>query len=268
MLTACGDDESEPTYNTVGGLGGASGGSGAGPDSFGGAATSAGTFSASTAGTFSTAGAAGSAAGSSGAGGNGSSGGSAGGGGSGGSPGPVYTIQGCEDAATGGAGGATDGAGGVGGGADGAGGATDGSGGSGGNDGGAGGADGSPSLPGFFASFSLYDCVTDKPVQTCVDKVDDFVVNVTGDAPLTVLANIAPGVGPASVIFTYDGVPQPAHNLFPYALGEDDNGDYQKPTPPLTPGVHDISIAAYDKPDGLGKVIGRASIVLTVADGT
>jgi hypothetical protein len=91
---------------------------------------------------------------------------------------------------------------------------------------------------------------------------------VTGDAPLTLLANVAPGVGPASVIFTYDGVPQLAHNLFPYALGEDDNGDYHEPSPPLTPGAHSISIAAYDKPDGLGKVIGRASIVLTVADGT
>jgi len=109
--------------------------------------------------------------------------------------------------------------------------------------------------------------VTDKAVQTCVDKIRPFNVTVTGDAPLTVLANIAPGVGPSSVVWTYDGVAQMAHNIFPYALGPDDNGDFQEPTPPLTPGEHLLTITAFDQADGMGNVLGRSSLVLTVVDG-
>jgi hypothetical protein len=177
--------------------------------------------------------------------------------------GRVYTIQGCDDAAAGGAA-ATGGAGGDGG----AGGAA-GNGGAAGadSDSGAGGDSSTPAVLGTFASFSIYDFETDKPVQTCLNKIDAFNVTVTGDAPLTVVANIAPGITPGSVIFTYDGVLQSSQDIFPYGLGFDTNGDYQEPTPKLSAGTHTLAISAYSMPGGMGSVLGRASIALTVIEG-
>jgi hypothetical protein len=262
-LLSCGDSKGEPTISVSGGGNGGAGTSGGVPGTSGSFAAGGASGSRSEGGTFSSGAATGQAAA--------GSGGNTGGGGStvvataggGGSPSVrPYTISGCVNATAGGAGGADSGAGGDG--PDNAGGTAVAAAGAGG-DGEAGG-ESSVAPSGVFASFTLYDCMTDKPVQTCVDKTIDFNVTVTGAAPLTVVANVAPGAGPGSVIFTYDGVPQLAHNLYPYALGDDDNGDFYEPNPQLAPGAHTISIAAYELEDGLGKVLGRASVVLTVID--
>jgi hypothetical protein len=122
-------------------------------------------------------------------------------------------------------------------------------------------------IPAISASFTIYDFVTDRPVQTCVDRVDDFTITITGDAPLTVAANLPPGLMPGSVLWTYDGTEIMAHNLFPYTLGPDDNGDYGEPTPPLTVGEHVLSITVYAEPDAMGAALGQATIVITVVEG-
>ena len=106
--------------------------------------------------------------------------------------------------------------------------------------------------------------MTDKPVQSCVDETADFNITVSGDAPLTVIANFAPGAGPGSVVFTYDGVDQPIQDLYPYALAPDNNGDFTGPTPALAPGKHTLAIAAYDQAGALGKLLGQTSVVMTV----
>jgi hypothetical protein len=171
----------------------------------------------------------------------------------------VYTIQGCTDSTgEGGAGGA----GGSGTGGDAAGG-SDGI-----NEAASGGDSSMTGTVGTFASFSVYDFETDKPVQTCLNKISAFEITVTGDAPLTVVANIAPGITPGSVIFTYDGVPQPSQDIFPYALGFDTNGDYQEPTPKLATGSHTLAVAAYSLPGGMGGIVGQAAVALTVIDGS
>jgi len=106
--------------------------------------------------------------------------------------------------------------------------------------------------------------VTDKPVPTCLDEISNFNITVTGEAPLTVVANFGPGKAPGSVLFTYDGQVQLAQNKFPYALAPDESGDFSGPAVPLGAGPHAISIAAYDQLDGTGNLLGQASVVLTV----
>ena len=130
-----------------------------------------------------------------------------------------------------------------------------------------GGADAGPIIPVIAASFTIYDFVTDRPVQTCVDRIEDFDITITGDAPLTVAANLAPGLMPGSVVWTYDGTTLMPHNAFPYTLGPDDNGDFQEPIPPLTAGEHVLSITVYAEPGAMGDVLGQASIVITVIEG-
>lgn len=276
VLTSCGGEDKAQFSPTGGGNAGTSvGGAGVNGGSPGSAGTDGVGGGGSGNGGSATAGAGGADGG--GAGGGGKAGGGTGGasgasgnGGTGGNP-PVrvYTIEGCDDAGVGGAGGAS-GAGGAGdGGAGGAGGASEagGAGGAGGEGvGGEGGAAGPGPSPNFSATFSVFDFVTDDAIPTCADKASDFSITITGDAPLTVVTDIA-GVTPASVIWTYDGVAQGVHNLAPYSLGPDDAGDYEEPDPPLAPGVHTLTITAYDAMDGMGNVLGTATITLTVVDG-
>lgn len=269
LLSSCSDNGSAPNVASL--PGGGTTQAGAGHDTLGGAGN---TSSAGTGGAFGTSGSGLGVSGTFATGGSAGQGGTTGGGGSGGSGGSatsnagtggtapvgrVYAIQGCSDSpAEGGAGGA--------GGAGGGGAAGEPS------EGGSGGdandsATAQRAKPvGTFASFSVYDFETDKPVQTCLNKIAAFEISVTGDAPLTVVANIAPGITPGSVIFTYDDVPQASQDIFPYALGFDTNGDYQEPTPKLAPGRHALAISAYSSPGGMGDIIGQASVVLTVID--
>ena len=116
-------------------------------------------------------------------------------------------------------------------------------------------------------AFSVYDWVTDKPVQTCLDEIAEFQITITGEAPLTVVANFAPGLAPGSVVFTYDGIDQPIQDIFPYALAPDDNGDFSGPKPPLAPGKHTLSVAAYQQAGAIGSLLGKASVALTVING-
>ena len=283
-LAGCGDGASATPSHSTSSTGGAAGANTTGGIS--GSTASAEAGSGTTAGDVGSGGAtAGSGQGGSGGttvgSGQGASGGSVAGntsgGSAGGAPVVVYSIVGCTiggSAAAAGAGGAeAGGAAGAGGasgpaGAGGAGGAGGGAGGVGGAGGGAaGGSAGGAGIGGtnpIFASFSVYDWVTDKPVPTCLDEVSNFNITVTGDAPLTVVANFGPGNAPGSVLFTYDGQIQLAQNKFPYALAPDENGDFSGPAMPLAPGPHTIGIAAYDQLDGTGNLLGQASVVLTV----
>jgi hypothetical protein len=216
--------------------------------------------------------------------GSGGTGGSSSGGGNGGSGGAerVYTIEGCEERGAGGADSTAEanigGEGNVGGesnvggegnigGVGNAGGEGNAGGNAGAPVGGAGEGGAGPIIPAISASFTVYDFVTDRPVQTCVDRVDDFDITITGDAPLTVAANLPPGLMPGSVGWTYDGVDLMPHSAFPYSLGPDDNGDYQEPMPPLTVGEHVLSITVYAEPGGMGGVLGQASITIRVIEG-
>ncbi len=265
VLSSCSDDTpSGATAN--GGSSSGAGGAAAGSPSAGGttAGNSAGASGGVSAGSSAggAAGSGGASAGSGGGGqasGGGGTGGTSGGGGNGGSGGAprVYTIEGCDGPGAGGAG--SGGEGNSGGDANAGGNPAVGAGGAG--DGGAG------PIPAISASFTVYDFVTDKPVQTCVDRVDDFDITITGDAPLTVAANLPPGLMPGSVLWTYDGVDIMPHNIFPYTLGPDDNGDYQEPTPPLTAGEHVLTITVYDEADAMGAVLGQATITITVVEG-
>ncbi len=296
LLASCGDDGGAQFSNggagsggeAAGGLGMSGGSAGTtGADGSGGSTGGGGTGGANGGGDAGGVNGGGGAGGAGGKGGAGGVAGSAGNGGTGGNPVVrVYTIEGCDDAGVGGAGGvdgaggvggadgAAGGAGGVGGGADGAGGAggfggIDGSGGAvdAGGAGGAGGVGGAGPGLSPFVTFTVYDFETDQAVETCEEKVADFSVTVTGDAPLTLTADFAPGVNPVSVVWTYDGVAQGAHNLFPYSLGPDDNGNFQEPTPPLAFGPHTLTVTAYDGMDGTGNVLGTATITVTVIDG-
>jgi hypothetical protein len=222
----------------------------------------------------------GSASGSGGTGGSSGGTGGSSGGGNGGSGGAerVYTIEGCEERGAGGAGSIAEanigGEGNVGGesnvggeGSNGGVGNAGGEGNAGAPVGGAGEGGAGPIIPVISASFTVYDFVTDRPVQTCVDRVDDFDITITGDAPLTVAVNLPPGLMPGSVRWTYDGVALMPHSTFPYSLGPDDNGDYQEPMPPLTVGEHVLSITVYDEAGGMGAVLGQASITIRVIEG-
>ena len=262
VLGSCSDDT--PSSATTDG-GTSSGGAAAGMSAGG---TTAGRSNAGTSGGVSAGSSAGGAAGSAGASagsggggqasGGGGSGGTSGGGGNGGSGGAprVYTIEGCDEPGAGGAGGEGN---------------SGGEGNAGGNSGvpagGAGEGGAGSIIPAISASFTVYDFVTDKPVQTCVDRVNDFDITITGDAPLTVAANLPPGLMPGSVLWTYDGTPIMPHNIFPYTLGPDDNGDYQEPTPPLTAGEHVLTITVYADADAMGAVLGQTSITITVVEG-
>jgi hypothetical protein len=168
----------------------------------------------------------------------------------------VYTIEGCDEPGAGGAGGDGN-----------AGGDANAGGNPGVSAGGAGDGGAGSVIPPLLASFTVYDFVTDKPVQTCVDRVDDFNITITGNAPLTVAVNLPPGLMPGSVVWSYDGVALMPHNIFPYTLGPDDNGDYQEPTPPLTAGEHELSITVYADADAMGAVLGQASITVTIIEG-
>jgi hypothetical protein len=178
----------------------------------------------------------------------------------------VYTIEGC-DLGAGGAGGATGAGGASDGGAGGAGGAAEG--GAGGAGGAALGGEGGTGDPGssssFSATFTVFDFLTDDAVATCEGKISDFSITITGDAPLTVVTEIT-GVTPASVVWTYGGGAESVHNLAPYALGPDDDGDFDAPEPALTPGVHTLTVTAYDGMDGTGNVLGTKTITLTVIE--
>jgi hypothetical protein len=265
LLGSCSDDTPNAA-TTTGGSGTGASGATAGTNAGG---TSAGTSSAGASGNVNAgssaggvAGSAGSSAGTGGGGqtsGGGGSGGSSGGGngGSGGAP-RVYTIEGCDEPGAGGAGSAGE---------SNAGGDANTGGNPGAPVGGAGEGGAGSIIPAISASFTVYDFVTDKPVQTCVDRVNDFEIAITGDAPLTLAANLAPGLMPGSVVWTYDGMALMPHNIFPYTLGPDDNGDFQEPAPALSVGEHVLSITVYADADAMGGVLGQASITITIVEG-
>jgi hypothetical protein len=67
-------------------------------------------------------------------------------------------------------------------------------------------------------------------------------------------------------LFTRDGVAQGIHNAFPYALANDNAGDFDDPVPPLSAGSYALSVSGYAEAGALGTVVGEASFVLTVVE--
>jgi hypothetical protein len=113
-------------------------------------------------------------------------------------------------------------------------------------------------------TFTVHDFVTDDAVPGCLDRTQNFSISFTGDAPLTIVANIAPGLTPGSVGWTYDDVVIAPHNLFPYSLGPDDAGDFGEPVPPLTPGDHELTVTVWAEADGMGLILAEATITVTI----
>ena len=268
-LGSCGDDAPTSSFSNAGSGGGGTAAVGGFSAGDAGAGVSGSVGAGSDAG-----GTAGSAGASGGAGGSGGANGGGGNGGSGGAP-RVYAILGCDEPGASGAGGEGNagGSGNAGGeGSVGGDGNVGGDGSVGGDAGvsvggaGEGGAGPTIPMPGAFASFTVYDFLTDMPVPTCVDRVSDFEITITGDAPLTLAVNLTPGLMPGSVVWTYDGVAQTRQNNFPYALGDDDNGDFHEPTPPLTAGAHVLGITVYAERNAMGAILGEASVTITVVE--